>query len=33
MGDLFYFDELEKKLVPLMEWKNLTVRDGYKHGN
>ncbi|HOL78915.1 MAG TPA: adenylosuccinate synthase [Clostridiales bacterium] len=31
MGDLFYFDELEKKLGPLMEWKNLTVRDGYKH--
>lgn len=31
MGDLFYFDELEKKLGPLIEWKNLTVRDGYKH--
>ena len=31
MGDLLDFDALSKKLVPLMEWKNLTVRDGYKH--
>lgn len=31
MGDLLNPEELKKKLAPIVEWKNLTVRDGYKH--
>ena len=31
MGDLLRPDELKKKLAPIVEWKNLTVHDGYKH--
>ena len=31
MGDLLYPEELKKKLAPIVEWKNLTVHDGYKH--
>ena len=29
MGDLLHFDNIEKKLAPILEWKNLTVRKGY----
>lgn len=31
MGDLLYPEELKKKLAPIVEWKNLTVHEGYKH--
>lgn len=31
LGDLFNEDALKKKLAGILEWKNLTVRDGYKH--
>lgn len=31
MGDLLRPEELKKKLAPIVEWKNLTVHDGYKH--
>ncbi|MCD7827681.1 MAG: adenylosuccinate synthase [Clostridiales bacterium] len=31
MGDLLYPDALKSKLKSIVEWKNLTVRDGYKH--
>ncbi len=32
MGDLLYSKEvLEKKLTGILEWKNLTVENGYKH--
>ena len=31
MGDLLRPDELKKKLAPIVEWKNLTVHEGYKH--
>ncbi len=32
MGDLLYSkDVLEKKLTGILEWKNLTVHEGYKH--
>lgn len=29
MGDILHFDEIEKKLAPIVEWKNLTVCGGY----
>lgn len=31
MGDLLEFDALKKKIGAIIEWKNLTVHDGYKH--
>lgn len=31
MGDLFDKDALKKKLEPIVEWKNLTVANGYGH--
>ncbi len=31
IGDLLYPQELKKKLAQIVEWKNLTVHDGYKH--
>lgn len=31
MGDLLYCEDLKGKLDAIIEWKNLTVRDGYKH--
>lgn len=31
MGDLLNPEELKKKLEPIVEWKNLTVHEGYKH--
>ncbi len=31
MGDLFDKDALRKKLEPIVEWKNLTVANGYGH--
>ena len=31
MGDLLRPDELKKKLEPIVEWKNLTVHEGYKN--
>lgn len=33
MGDLLYPEELKKKLKSIVEWKNLTVHDGYHHDN
>ena len=29
MGDILHFDAIEKKLKPIIEWKNLTVQKGY----
>lgn len=29
MGDILHFDEIEKRLPAIMEWKNLTVNGGY----
>ena len=29
MGDILHFDEAVKKLGPIVEWKNLTVHNGY----
>ena len=31
MGDLLEFDSLEKRLPAIIEWKNLTVHEGYKN--
>lgn len=30
MGDILHFDEIEKRLKGIIEWKNLTVVSGYK---
>ena len=29
MGDILHFESIEKKLAPILEWKNLTVQKGY----
>ncbi len=29
MGDILHFEQIEKKLAPIVEWKNLTVQKGY----
>ena len=30
MGDILHFDQIEKKLKGILEWKNLTIVGGYK---
>ena len=31
IGELLEFDKLEKRIKGIIEWKNLTVENGYKH--